>query len=134
MRGRPPTRRTFLTGATLAALGLAAPACRPVFPLRPWAGLAVSPDDPYRLPRRVVPRRYDLRIEPDLTAGRFAGEETIEVIVDERVDEVVLNAAELEIQDARVSGPRGQALPGTVTLDPLTERARIRFPAALEPG
>jgi puromycin-sensitive aminopeptidase len=134
LRGPPPTRRTFLTGATVAALGLAAPACGPVFPLLRWAGPPISPDDPYRLPRSVVPRRYDLRIEPDLAAGRFAGEATIEVVVDERVDEVVLNAAELEIHEARVSGGRGQALLGTVTLDPPTERARIRFPAALEPG
>ena len=42
-----------------------------------------SPDtlDPYRLPRHVVPLRYDLRLEPDLTAARFAGQETITLMV-----------------------------------------------------
>ena len=39
--------------------------------------------DPYRLPRSVVPSRYDLRLEPDLTTLTFRGEETIAVTVDE---------------------------------------------------
>ena len=51
--------------------------------------------DRYRLPRTVVPSRYDLRLEPDLAAATFAGRVEIAVTVREPVEEIVLNAAEL---------------------------------------
>ena len=52
----------------------------------------------HRLPTTVVPSRYDIRLEPDLDAATFAGEETVTVTVREPVSEVLLNAAELAIQ------------------------------------
>ena len=30
-------------------------------------------EQPYRLPRTVVPSRYDLTLEPDLDTGAFGG-------------------------------------------------------------
>ena len=64
--------------------------------------------DPYRLPRTVVPTRYDLRLVPDIPAASFAGEETVAVTVGEPVDVFVLNAAELRIDRA----PRIRGQPG----------------------
>jgi len=49
--------------------------------------------DPYRLPRTVVPSRYDLRLTPDLVTHTFAGEETIALDVAEPTAEVVLNTS-----------------------------------------
>ncbi|HET6664513.1 MAG TPA: hypothetical protein VFG94_09660, partial [Acidimicrobiales bacterium] len=63
----------------------------------------VTPDpsaNPHRLPRAVVPRRYDLTIEPDLEAASFAGNEAIAVDVLNETNEVVLNAVEIEIDEA----------------------------------
>ena len=61
------------------------------------------PDNPYRLPRTVVPRRYDLTLEPDLAAATFAGAETVTVDVREQTAEVVLNSAEIEIDAATIT-------------------------------
>jgi len=119
------TRRAFLSGTALTALGCAG---------RPGAGGPAAAADAYRLPRTVVPRRYELRLAPDLAAGRFTGEETIEVRVGEPVREVVLNAVQLEIREVSIRDGQGRTLAGTVALEEATERARIRFPETLAPG
>jgi len=57
------------------------------------------PDNPYRLPRSVVPSHYRLRLEPDLEAFVFSGTVEIDVTVEEPVDTIQLNALELEIEN-----------------------------------
>jgi puromycin-sensitive aminopeptidase len=89
--------------------------------------------DPYRLPRTVVPSRYDLRLEPDLARAAFTGTVTITVTVHESVDEVLLNAAELEVSSATfASGDPG--LTATVEIDETSERAKLTFPHPLPVG
>src|SRR5881296_4484998 len=90
--------------------------------------------DPYRLPRQVVPTRYEIRLVPDLTTSVFAGVETITVTVHEPTSEILLNAAELEISEAAIEHEGGRVLDGLVQLDESTERARVRFPETLRPG
>jgi hypothetical protein len=48
--------------------------------------------DPYRLPRTVLPRRYDLELAPQLDTSIFTGELVITVDVTAPTDTVVLNA------------------------------------------
>ena len=79
----------------------------------------------YRLPRTVVPRRYDLVLEPDLDESTFIGSEAVTVEVQERVDEIVLNALDLEVGPGRLEGPRGTLEVSTVRIDPETERAHL---------
>jgi puromycin-sensitive aminopeptidase len=87
----------------------------------------------YRLPKNVTPRRYDLRLEPDLTAFTFKGEETVEITVNERTGEIVLNALELEIDSVAVERD-AKSIAGTAEMEPARERAHLKFPEPLEPG
>ncbi len=79
----------------------------------------------YRLPTTVLPTRYDLRLEPDLDAATFHGEESIAVTVKEAVTEVVLNAAELRIQSVAAERADGAVVQGSVALEAEAERARL---------
>ena len=65
--------------------------------------------NPYRLPRTVVPSRYDIRLEPDLTTFVFTGVETVTVTVSEPVTDIWLNAVELAITSASMK--LGTAIP-----------------------
>jgi puromycin-sensitive aminopeptidase len=90
--------------------------------------------DPYRLPRHVVPIRYDLRLEPDLTAGRFAGQETVTLTIRHSTSEIILNAIELDITSAQIAGDSGSSRQATVMLDAALERCHLTFDTPLLPG
>jgi puromycin-sensitive aminopeptidase len=100
-------------------------------------------DSPHRLPRTVVPSRYELTLEPDLDAATFAGFESVTVEVVEPVDELIVNAVELEIDEAWLEragdggGDRdgdGARVEASVTYDAETERARLALATTVEPG
>ncbi len=90
--------------------------------------------DPYRLPRHVVPSRYDVRLEPDLTTLTFRGAETVALTIAEATREITLNAVDLAITDAVIESARGETLRGAPTMDEAAERCRITFPSPLTPG
>ena len=90
--------------------------------------------DPYRLPRHVVPIRYDLRLEPDLTAARFAGQETVTLTVLQPTSDIVLNAIELDITSAQIEGASGPAKQATIALDASLQRCHLTFTTPLSPG
>jgi puromycin-sensitive aminopeptidase len=90
--------------------------------------------NPYRLPQHVVPTRYDLRLEPDLTTFTFQGKATITLTVRETTSEIVFNAVELQIGEASILNDANVMCRGTVEFEPATERCRIRFTTALSPG
>jgi puromycin-sensitive aminopeptidase len=96
-----------------------------------------SSDNPYRLPRGVVPQRYELTLEPDLAAARFGGSVAVEVEVTEPTDTVVLNAAELDIDEAWVEVGGGRAdgrIEATASVDDTTERATLALDSTLPAG
>ena len=90
--------------------------------------------DPYRLPRTVLPTRYDLRLSPDLSSATFTGEETITITVTEPVRDIVLNAAELQITGAELTVGSGAALRPSVALDEAAERCRLTFVEEIPEG
>src|SRR6202161_674960 len=87
----------------------------------------------YRLPKNVTPKRYDIRLTPDLRAFTFQGEVDIAVVVNQATDDVVLNALELEID--KVTAQRGgKSLTAKAEPEPAKERAHLRFAEKLAPG
>jgi puromycin-sensitive aminopeptidase len=88
----------------------------------------------YRLPQTARPRRYQLELTPDLAAFRFDGVETITLDVLEPVRQLVCNAVEIEIHEARLETPAGAVRTGRVTLDETAQRATIGFDDDVEPG
>jgi puromycin-sensitive aminopeptidase len=97
-------------------------------------------DADHRLPRHALPRRYRLRLAPDLEAARFDGEARVELELTTPADEIVLNAAELHIDSASLvalgtaGGGDGEVTLLAVHLDPERERVSFRSPRRLEAG
>lgn len=60
--------------------------------------------DPHRLPRTVVPSRYTVSLRPDLDAATFEGRVTIVADAHQPVEQIVMNAIELDIHSASVDG------------------------------
>ena len=91
-------------------------------------------DDPYRLPRTVVPRHYRISIEPDLDAVTFSGTAQVTVEVAEPTDRVVLNAIELDIHEACLVGHSEGRVDAVVEYDETTQRAFLVLPREIPPG
>jgi puromycin-sensitive aminopeptidase len=80
--------------------------------------------NPHRLPRSVLPRRYALTLTPDLEAATYGGAVDVDVDVTEPTREVVLNANELEIDDAWITiGSQRQSV--AIGLDDEAERVTL---------
>lgn len=93
-----------------------------------------APLDPYRLPRSVLPQRYDLSMVPDLERALFQGSVKIAVTVRQSTAVIALNALDLTISSITAADDRGRTLPGTCALDQKTERCHLTFPQPLAPG
>jgi puromycin-sensitive aminopeptidase len=81
--------------------------------------------DPYRLPRHVIPTRYDLRLEPDLKAATFTGHVSITLSVKQETRTILLNATDLHISSNGIEGQNGKKIAAEVELEPALQRARI---------
>lgn len=86
---------------------------------------------PGRLPKTVVPLNYELRLAPDLEARTFVGEARITVEAREAVDEVKLQALELEF-DRIALGDAADTPAIEATYDKETQI--LTLPVALEAG
>jgi puromycin-sensitive aminopeptidase len=85
----------------------------------------VTEQNPYRLPRSIVPKRYDLVLDPDLGGGTFLGSVDIDVEVIEPVREVVLNAIELDFDQAALVVEGREVEVVEIRLDPEAERVTL---------
>ena len=94
----------------------------------------MSERKPYRLPTTVTPERYQLKLAPDLSNWTFTGEGKIAIRVHEPVLDIVLNAAELEIQEVSLRSPDGKLLRGGARFDVTNEQATLSFDETVPPG
>lgn len=78
-----------------------------------------------RLPGGVVPRHYDIELEPDLEAAAFTGRVGIDIEVTEPRNTIVLNAAELDIDSAQITAPGSEAVELDFELDEDSERLTL---------
>lgn len=95
-----------------------------------------TPDhiDPYRLPRHVVPSRYDLRLEPDLDQAVFHGQHIVTVTVVQPTTTIVMNAAELTVTRAYLENDRAQRVEASIMVDEALQRCRLTCSQTVSPG
>jgi len=88
----------------------------------------------YRLPRTILPSRYEITLEPHLEQARFDGFVSIDIEVLETIDEIVLNSIELELDECWVETEAGDRIETSIVLDDELERATFGPAATLAPG
>ena len=88
----------------------------------------------YRLPRTAWPTRYRLELAPDLGRSVFEGSVRVNFDVVEPIHELVLNAAELSIDEVTVRTPDGRSSRASVSLDEQEQTARIALADELPAG
>ncbi len=94
----------------------------------------MSDHPPYRLPRTVSPIRYDIGLRPDLQAFTFTGSSSVTVTVHEPVDEITLNAIELDIRSVRLEDHGGASRDGSISYDEAEQQATFAFADTIAPG
>ncbi|MDP1792919.1 MAG: M1 family metallopeptidase [Acidimicrobiales bacterium] len=93
------------------------------------------PDQPsYRLPRSVLPKRYDVALTPDLSKFTFAGTSSTTVTVHEPVSSITLNAIELDIAIVQLEDAGSQRVTGSISYDEAEQQATFAFPDVIAPG
>ena len=87
---------------------------------------------PGKLPKQVRPTDYAIWIKPDIKKLTFAGRETVKLIVEQVTHQLVLNAADLTVSDAKLDG---ETIPKTaIKFDAKNELLTITSPVQLTPG
>ena len=93
----------------------------------------VDPAAPTQLPRTAVPHHYAITITPHSDQLTFDGTVAIDLDVVKPTTSIVLNAANLSVAKATLSG-RGAPLPATVTSDAAAQTATFDFGRTVAPG
>lgn len=86
-----------------------------------------------RLPDTVRPEHYSLTLTPDLKNATFTGSEKIDVLVQQPVDSITLNAAEIKFQSVQAKID-GKTLKADVTEDEQKQQATFNFHRSLPAG
>jgi aminopeptidase N len=85
---------------------------------------------PGKLPKQVRPTDYAIWIKPDIKKLTFTGRETVKLNVEQATSELILNAADLAVSEAKLDG---KTIPKT-KFDAKNELLTIAAPGELTPG
>ncbi|HEV2427006.1 MAG TPA: M1 family metallopeptidase, partial [Acidimicrobiales bacterium] len=94
----------------------------------------MSTANPYRLERTVVPSAYRIFLTPDLDRASFSGRVEIDVDVAEETTEITLNAIELELGAATLTGGGRARRSREPELDETFETATFAFDETVPAG
>ncbi len=88
-----------------------------------------------RLPKFVVPERYDMTFSPDLQTFQFTGAGDITLSISKPTNSIVLNSLDLKISPASITAlAGGETQEANIKTDPENERVILTFPSTLQPG
>jgi len=90
-------------------------------------------DADHRLATHVVPEHYRIEMAPDIDRAVFEGSVEITVRIAEHSDEIVCNAAELEIHNAEITAD-GASRQLSVRIDEAAERLHLSAPGGFAAG
>jgi aminopeptidase N len=127
----------LLATASLLALALtgAASAGDATTPAAATTAPAAQRQVPTQLPTNVRPLQYGILIQPDAANLRFKGSVLVHIEVLEATDEIVMNAAELDIQSAElISGVNDATEASGTSVDADRQTVTIRFAKPIAPG
>lgn len=88
----------------------------------------------YRLPPHVKPLRYKIMLRPDLENFTFLGEESIQVTLDQAVQEITIHAAELDIQSAEFIHDTKEVVALKISYNTNAETVTFTFPKKIQKG
>jgi aminopeptidase N/puromycin-sensitive aminopeptidase len=93
----------------------------------------VNPANAQRLPSTAIPEHYKLTLTPDLKSATFAGFESIDLVLKNPTNSIVLNSAEIAYQSVEVTAA-GQKQTATVSLNENGQQATFHFSQTLPAG
>ena len=88
----------------------------------------------FRLPKNIVPKRYEIKLSPDLEHKNFMGEVLIEINVLEKTNLISLNAIELDIKSCELNINKKDNVVSEWKLDKDVEILRINLKEFIEIG
>lgn len=95
----------------------------------------LSKENAYRLPETVTPIGYEIKLNPDLAAFKFSGNETIALNIHSATNEILFNAVDLQIENVRIEKDGGETCAvSQVKIEKENERVRLIFPTTLAAG
>ncbi|PFX27024.1 Puromycin-sensitive aminopeptidase [Stylophora pistillata] len=87
-----------------------------------------------RLPTSVLPKNYKLTLTPNLSEFTFAGEEVIDVEVQQATDKVTMNCLDIVVKSANFSASGSTVNSTEITYSKEDETTTISFPSSLPLG